>query len=153
MFFSAIFKCFFHISKMLLFIHSVSRDLAVIPCSPQGVWSRILSERLLFNANNFSVISSREQVNFQWIRVITKLPNSEQSNKGKVKTHKYINRQNQSTTGKLWNDDEICFLLDQHAELEFYSASSLKQQSTGRHVAPLWHIILIPSQPVFALSP
>jgi hypothetical protein len=32
------------------------------------------------------------------IRVITKLPNSEQSNKGKVKTHKYINRQNQSTT-------------------------------------------------------
>ena len=36
-----------------------------------------------------------------WIRVITKLPNSELSNKEKVKTHKYINRQNQSTTGKL----------------------------------------------------
>ena len=35
------------------------------------------------------------------IRVITKLPNSEQSYKGKVKTHKYINRQNQTTTGKL----------------------------------------------------
>jgi hypothetical protein len=35
------------------------------------------------------------------IRVITKLPNSEQSTKGKVKTHKYINKQNQSTTGKL----------------------------------------------------
>ena len=34
-------------------------------------------------------------------KVITKLPNSEQSYKGKVKTHKYINRQNQSTTGKL----------------------------------------------------
>ena len=32
------------------------------------------------------------------IRVITKLPNSEQSYKGKVKTHNYINRQNQSTT-------------------------------------------------------
>jgi hypothetical protein len=29
------------------------------------------------------------------------VPNSEQSSKGKVKTHKYINRQNQSTTGKL----------------------------------------------------
>jgi hypothetical protein len=28
-------------------------------------------------------------------------PNSEQSYKGKVKTHNYINRQNQSTTGKL----------------------------------------------------
>jgi Na+(H+)/acetate symporter ActP len=35
------------------------------------------------------------------MRVITKLPNSEQSYKGKVKAHKYINRQNQSTTGKL----------------------------------------------------
>ena len=36
------------------------------------------------------------------IRVITKLPNSEQSYKGKVKPHRYINRQNQSsTTGKL----------------------------------------------------
>ena len=35
------------------------------------------------------------------IMVITKLPNSEQSYKGKVKTHNYINRQNQSTTGKL----------------------------------------------------
>jgi hypothetical protein len=33
--------------------------------------------------------------------ILTKLPNSEQSYKGKVKTHKYINRQNQSTTGKL----------------------------------------------------
>jgi hypothetical protein len=36
-----------------------------------------------------------------YIRVITKLPNSEQFYNGKVKTHKYINRQNQSTTGKL----------------------------------------------------
>ena len=35
------------------------------------------------------------------IRVITKLPNSEQSSNGEVKTHKFINRQNQSTTGKL----------------------------------------------------
>ena len=32
--------------------------------------------------------------------------------------------------------------------MDFYSASSLKQQS-----APLGHIILIPSQPVFAFSP
>jgi hypothetical protein len=37
---------------------------------------------------------------FLTIMVITKLPNSEQSYKGKVKTHKYINKQNQSTTGK-----------------------------------------------------
>jgi hypothetical protein len=50
-------------------------------------------------------------------------------------------------------DDEVHFVLDQHAELDFCSARSLKQQSTGRHVAPQRHIILIPSQPVFALSP
>ena len=35
------------------------------------------------------------------IRVITKLPNTDQSSKGKVKTHTSTNRQNQSTTGKL----------------------------------------------------
>jgi predicted alpha/beta hydrolase len=68
---------------------------------------------------NFSAISWREQVNFQWDD----------------------------------DDDEGRFVLDQHAELDFYSASSLKQQSTSRHVAPLGHIILIPSQPVVALSP
>jgi hypothetical protein len=37
--------------------------------------------------------------------------------------------------------------------LDIYSASTLKQQSEGRHVSPLEHIILIPSQPVFALTP
>ena len=47
----------------------------------------------------------------------------------------------------------VCFVLDQHPELDLYNASSLKQQSADRHVAPLWHIILITSQPVFALSP
>ena len=52
-----------------------------------------------------------------------------------------------------WDDDEVRFVLDQHAELDFFSASSLKQQSAGRHVALLGQIILIPSQPVFALSP
>jgi hypothetical protein len=41
------------------------------------------------------------------IKVITKLPNSEKSYKGKVKTHNYINRQNQSTTGKLWKPDLV----------------------------------------------
>jgi hypothetical protein len=51
--------------------------------------------------SNFSAISWREQVNFQWY------------------------------------DDEGRFVLDQHAELDFYSASSLKQQFAGRHVAPL----------------
>jgi hypothetical protein len=35
----------------------------------------------------------------------------------------------------------------------FYSAGSLKQQSVDRHVVLLRHIILIPSQLIFALSP
>ena len=42
----------------------------------------------------------------------------------------------------------IRFVLDQHA----YSARSVNQQSADRHVAPLEHIILIPIQPVSALS-
>ena len=51
------------------------------------------------------------------------------------------------------NDVDVCFALDQNAELDFYSASSLKQQSVDRHVTPLGHISLILSQPVFALTP
>jgi hypothetical protein len=84
----------------------------------KDIVSEWVSEWLLFIANSIicSVISWREQVNFQW------------------------------------DDDEVRFVLDQHAELDFYSTSSLKQQSAGRHVAPLGHIILIPSQQVFALS-
>jgi hypothetical protein len=52
-----------------------------------------------------------------------------------------------------WDDDVVRFVLDQYAELDLYSASSLKQQSAGRNVTPFGHIILIPSPPFFALSP
>ena len=40
----------------------------------------------------------------QYYQILDKGNNkiTEQSYKGKVKTHNYINRQNQSTTGKLW---------------------------------------------------
>jgi hypothetical protein len=38
-------------------------------------------------------------------------------------------------------------------ELDFFSASSLKQQSTDRLVPSLGHMSLIPSQPVFTLFP
>jgi len=37
------------------------------------------------------------------------------------------------------DDDEDCFVIEQYAELDFHSASSLKQQSV--------------SEPVFVLSP
>ena len=46
-----------------------------------------------------------------------------------------------------------CLIYTTSTHLDFSSASSLKQQSTGRYVAPLRHIILIPSQPVFVFSP
>ena len=50
------------------------------------------------------------------------------------------------------DNDDICFVLDRQAEFNFYSARSLKQESLGRHVAPLGHIILIMIQPVFAIT-
>jgi hypothetical protein len=56
---------------------------------------------LLFTKTKYG-INKMYTINQYQIRVITKLLNSEQSYKGKVKTHKYINRQNPSTTGKLW---------------------------------------------------
>ena len=51
------------------------------------------------------------------------------------------------------NDDEVRFVLDQDTELDFFSASLLKQQSADGHVCPLRKIILIQSQAVFASSP
>ena len=51
------------------------------------------------------------------------------------------------------DDNDVCFVLDQLPELNFYSASSMKQQSTGRHVAPLGHIVLVPSQTLLVLTP
>jgi len=51
------------------------------------------------------------------------------------------------------DDDEVRLVLDQHSELDFYSASSLKQQFAGRHATPHGHIILIASRAIFALSP
>ena len=38
--------------------------------------------------------------------------------------------------------DDVCFVLDQHPELDLYIANSLKQQFTGRHVALIQSIIL-----------
>ena len=39
-----------------------------------------------------------------------------------------------------WDDDEVHFVLDQYADLDFYSASSLKQQSADRHVNKSFNI-------------
>ena len=51
-----------------------------------------------------------------------------------------------------WLNDNIHFVLDQHSYLDFYSAGT-QQQSAGGYVAPFGHIIVISSQPVFALTP
>ena len=50
------------------------------------------------------------------------------------------------------DDDDVHFVLDQHTWMDLYSASSLKQQSEGRHGAPLQHILIL-CQPIFALTP
>jgi hypothetical protein len=47
------------------------------------------------------------------------------------------------------DDDDVHIVLDQHATLDFYSASSLKQQSTC-HATQTHYSNL--SQPVFALT-
>ena len=58
-----------------------------------------------------------------------------------------------------WEDDhdDVCFILYQYAysanNIYTWTASLLKQQSTGKHVAPLEQIILILNKPVIALIP
>jgi len=59
------------------------------------------------------------------IRVITKLPNTKQSSKGKVKTHKSINRQNQSTTGKFMSDDIVLIYRSRVSLWSYYWCLSL----------------------------
>ena len=54
-----------------------------------------------------------------------------------------------TTTNIQCNDgDDIRFILDQ---MDLYGANLLKQQSAGRHVPPLGHIILVLRQPIFVL--
>jgi hypothetical protein len=68
------------------------------------VHSKIRIILILEKIYTFNSLNESKYKKLLWllnIRVITKLPNSEQSYKEKVKTHKYTNRQNQSTTGKL----------------------------------------------------
>ena len=93
------------------------REWLWFSCRGNAIWMEVffsewMRDYCLTPIQQFSAISWREQVNFQW------------------------------------DDDEVRF--DLHADLKFYSASSLKQQSAGRHVAPLEHIILTPSHCSFS---
>ena len=72
-------------------------NIANINTSPSSGYPK---EEMMDNITNINTTPSSGYPKEE-IKVITKLPNSEQSYKRKVKTHNYINRQNQSTTGKL----------------------------------------------------
>ena len=45
-----------------------------------------------------------------------------------------------------WDDGDVCFVQDQHADLDFFSASSQKQ-SSGRHFTCTHYPDLEPSSP------
>ena len=47
-------------------------------------------------------------------------------------------------------NDNVCFILAQHAQLDFYSSSSLTQQSTHRHVVPFFPSLKV-NQSLFSL--
>ena len=81
-----------------------------------------------------------------YIRVITKLPNSEQSYKGKVKTHNYINRQNQLTTenSENRNDPDLvqAFLKKWWVESDFKGPNlllSLRLKVSGCHYNSIYN--------------
>jgi hypothetical protein len=93
-------------------------------------------------------LTSNWYVGLRWsgIRVITKLPNSEQSYKGKVKTHKYINRQNQSTTENCENrnDPDLvqAFLKKWWVESDFKAPNlplSLRLKVSGCHYNSIYN--------------
>jgi hypothetical protein len=75
---------------------SVLSDMTKILLRPDI--KSVFCNRKLMKTDIFFTRTTKHICNFvnPDIRVITKLPNSEQSYKGKVKTHNYINRQNQS---------------------------------------------------------
>ena len=83
-----LFRTLFLLRNTIRYIISYKNGLKIadIPqlCFVSGFYFLVLTFGFFFSLFTYSSI-----------RVITKLPSSEQSYKGKVKTHKYINRQNQ----------------------------------------------------------
>jgi len=63
--------------------------------------SYFLNTYMFFSLIAVHMPHEKSKYDVRFIRVITKLPNTEQSSKGKGKIHKSTNKQNQSTTGKL----------------------------------------------------
>ena len=114
-----------------------------------NIWKRNINKHIVW----YTILLIRKKWWYQGvvrgfysIRVITKLPNSEQSSKGKVKTHQHINRQNQSTTGKRWqrNDPDLvqAFLTKWWVESDFIAPNlpfSLRQKDSGCHYNSIYN--------------
>jgi hypothetical protein len=63
---------------------------------------------------------------------------------------KYMSREENEFLFDKKDHVDICLVLDQHLEFDFfYCASSLKQQFTYRYVNPLGYNTQTPSQPIF----
>jgi hypothetical protein len=58
-----------------------------------------------------------------------------------------------SANFQLYHGENKLIFNEMMMRFALFQTNTLKQQFEGRHVAPLRHIILIPSQPVFVLSP
>ena len=74
---------------------------------------------------------------------VTKLPYSEQSYKGKVKTHEYINRPNQSTNENRNDPDLVqAFLKKWRVESDFKAPNlllSLRLKGSGCHYNSIYY--------------
>ena len=121
--------------------YSLSLELETSIAIAVETTSTLLSPQIVRNPNvPFIFHSDFDNFDQLLIKVITKLPNSEQSYKGKVKTHNYINRQNQSTTENCENrnDPDLvqAFLKKWWVESDFKAPNlplSLRFKGSGCH--------------------
>ena len=139
------------LSKQITLLHDhFFSDIVTygILCSSSGYPSAHLNDLFLFIICCFCIYLNEEIHNLlvYWIKVITKLPNSEQSYKGKVKTHKCINRRNQSTTGNCENrnDPDLvqAFLRKWWVESDFKAPNlphSLRLKGSGCHYNSIYN--------------
>ena len=96
------------------------------------------SPQLILDSLVLQLLQTLKLFGFPVIRVITKLPNTEQSSKGKGKAHKSTNRQNQSTTGKLGklHFERTRWRLLKNTSCALYQISTFVSLSLGR--CPCW---------------
>jgi hypothetical protein len=128
----------------LLFISFLNYE--IIHGTHTVLWVLTWVEKIYNSRHSMASINYFDSGISKSTRVITKLPNSEQSYKGKVKTHKNINRQNQSTTGNCENrnDHDLVqsFLKKWWAESDFKASNlplSLRLKVSGCHYNSIYN--------------